>query len=75
MVCKIVFCFEFPDIPDNAERTTRRRGRRRRTQAIAKRYAFHSNATMLFLTNPENPIVVHQVEFVVILLFVNRKSR
>ena len=43
MVCKIVFCSEFPDIPDNAGKVTRRR-RRRRTQAIAKRYAFHANA-------------------------------
>ena len=41
MVCKIIFCSEFPDIPDNAGRKTRRR---RRTQAIAKRYAFHGNA-------------------------------
>ena len=48
MVCKIVSCFEFPDIPDNAgkvtRRTRRRRKRRRRTQATAKRYAFHANA-------------------------------
>ena len=29
------------DIPDTAGRKT---GRRRRTQAIAKRYAFHTNA-------------------------------
>ena len=43
MVCKIIFCSEFPDIPDKAGRKTRRR-RRRRTQAIAKRYAFHANA-------------------------------
>ena len=43
MVCKISFCFEFPDIPDKADRKTRRR-RRRRTQAIAKRYAFHADA-------------------------------
>ena len=42
MVYKIVFCSEFPDIPNNAGRKTRRR--RRRTQAIAKRYAFHGNA-------------------------------
>ena len=40
VVCKIAFCSEFPDIPDNAGRVTRRR----RTQAIAKRYAFHANA-------------------------------
>ena len=43
MVCKIIFCFEFPNIPDKAGRKTRRR-----TQAIAKRYAFHANA-------PRNP--------------------
>ena len=41
MVCEILFCSEFPDIPDNAGRKTRRR---RRTQAITKRYAFHANA-------------------------------
>ena len=38
MVCKIVFCSKFPDIQDNAGKVTKRR--RRRTQAIAKRYAF-----------------------------------
>ena len=32
VVCKIVFCYEFPDIPDNAGKVTRRR--RRRTQAM-----------------------------------------
>ena len=44
MVCKIVFCSEFPDIADNAGRRRRRRRRRRRTQVIAKRYVFHANA-------------------------------
>ena len=45
MVCKIDFCSEFPDILDNAGQVTRRtRRRRRRTQAIAKGYAFHANA-------------------------------
>ena len=45
VVCKIVFCSEFPDIPDNAGKVTRgTRRRRRRTQAIEKRYAFHANA-------------------------------
>ena len=39
MVVKIIFCFEFLDIPDNAGRKTRRR---RKTQAIAKRCAFHA---------------------------------
>ena len=45
-VFKIVFCSEFPDIPDNAGRKTRRRRRRRRrrTQTIAKCYAFHATA-------------------------------
>ena len=43
VVCKIVFCSEFPDIPDNIDKVTRKR-RRRRTQAIAKRYVFHANA-------------------------------
>ena len=41
MACKIIFCFEFPDIPDKAGRKTRIR---RTTQAIVKRYAFHANA-------------------------------
>ena len=44
VVCKIVFCSEFPDIPDNAGRKTRRR----RTQAIAKRYVFHANAINVY---------------------------
>ena len=44
MVCKIYFCSEFPDIPNTAGRKTRRR---RRIQAIAKRYAFHANPIML----------------------------
>ena len=39
VVCKIAFYFEFPDIPDSTGRKIRRR-----TQAIAKRYAFHANA-------------------------------
>ena len=44
VVCKIVFCFEFLDIPDNAGRVTRRR----RTQAIAKRNTFHAYAITKF---------------------------
>ena len=40
MVCKIICCSELPDIPDKAGRKTRRR----RTQTIALRYAFHANA-------------------------------
>ena len=47
MVCKIIFCSEFPDIPDKAGRKTRRR---RRTQAIAKPYASHANARNLKLS-------------------------
>ena len=43
MVFKIVFCSEFPDIPDKAGRKMRRG----RTQAIAKCYAFHANAIIL----------------------------
>ena len=39
MVCKIIFCFEFPVIPDKVGRNARRR----RTQAIAKRYMIHAN--------------------------------
>ena len=45
VVCKIAFCSEFPDIPDSAGRKIRRR-----TQAIAKHYAFHANAISI-LTN------------------------
>ena len=51
MVCKIIICSDFPDIPDKTGRKTRRR---KRTQAIAKRYAFHANAIIVnyvFITN------------------------
>ena len=49
VVFKIVFCSEFPDIPDNAAKVMRRRRKRtRRTQVIAKRYAFHANATSIW---------------------------
>ena len=41
MVYEIIFCPKFPDIPDKAGRNTRKR---RRIQAIAKRFAFHVNA-------------------------------
>ena len=54
MVCKIIFCSEFPDIPDKAGRKTR--GRRRRTQAIAKRYAFYANAVKLSHLNVDQII-------------------
>ena len=50
MVCKIVFCADFPNIPDNAGQVTRRR--RRRTQAIAKHYAFHAKAIISGLSPP-----------------------
>ena len=40
MVCKMIFCSKFPDILDKAGRKTTRR----RTQAVAKSYAFHANA-------------------------------
>ena len=42
VACKIVFCSKFPNILDNAGKLMRRT--RRRTQAIAKHYAFHTNA-------------------------------
>ena len=45
VVCKIGFCSEFPDILDNACKVTRRR--RRRTQAMAKRYAFHASPKII----------------------------
>ena len=41
MVCKLICCSEFLNIPDKAGRKTRRR----RTQATAKRFAFYANAT------------------------------
>ena len=47
MVWKIIFCSEFPDIPDTAGRKTRRRITR--TQAIAKRYELHANAIIVLL--------------------------
>ena len=40
MVCKMFFCSKFPDIPDKASRVTRKR----RTQTIAKCFAFHERA-------------------------------
>ena len=43
VVCKIVFCSEFPDIPDKAGRKTTRK----RTQTTTKRYAFHANAKIM----------------------------
>ena len=44
MVYKIIFCPKFPDIPGKVGRITRKR---RRIQAIAKRFAFHPNAIEL----------------------------
>ena len=46
VICEIVLCSEFLNIPDNAGRKTTRR---RRTQAIAKRYAFHTNAIIWYV--------------------------
>ena len=43
MVCKITFCSEFTDISGKAGRVTKQR---RRTQAIAERFAFYANAKM-----------------------------
>ena len=42
MVCKINFYSKFPDIPDKAGRVTRRR-----TQAIANRFAYYTNGKKL----------------------------
>ena len=52
VVCKIVFCSKFPDIWDNAGRKTRRR----RTQAIAKRFTqtqktYFATAKYVFFTS------------------------
>ena len=49
MVCKIIFCSEFPDTPAKTEK--KRSRRRRRTPAIAKRYAFHANAKNKCVSN------------------------
>ena len=43
MIYKIIFWSEFLDIPDKAGRVPRRR----RTQEIAKRFAFYSNAIIV----------------------------
>ena len=59
MVCKIIFFSEFPDIPEKAGRKPRRR---RRTQAIAKRYAFHANAITALKTN-FHVIIVSYIPF------------
>ena len=45
VVCEIVFCSEPPDILDNAGRVTRRK----RTQEISNRYAFHANAKKVII--------------------------
>ena len=58
VVCKIVFCSEFPDIPDNAGKGRRRR---RRTQAIAKRYAFHSNAISWYLHKIDGTTTIQEL--------------
>ena len=50
MVCKIIFCSEFPDIPDKAGRVTRRR----RTQAVAMRFVFQANAIVIGNEIPRN---------------------
>ena len=60
VVCKIVFCSEFPDIPDNAGRQTRRRA-----HVIAKRYAFHANSikeTLLQVFSWKTPILRNTCE-------------
>ena len=46
VVCKIAFCPDVSDILDTTGKKVSRKRRRRRTQAIAKRYAFHANAIM-----------------------------
>ena len=58
VVCKIAFWSEFTDIPHNAGKVTR--GRRRRTQAIPKRYAFHTNANMVQFSNCYLKLLVFQ---------------
>ena len=40
MACKVLFCSEFPDIPEKIWQ----KSKRRRRKEIAKRYAFQGNA-------------------------------
>ena len=55
MVCKVVFCSKFPDIPDNAgkarEEREREEGKEEHRQ-IAKRCAFHANAKSKGFSQP-----------------------
>ena len=62
VVCKIAVCSEFPDIPNNAGRKTTRR---KRTQAISKRYEFHANAIILsFHFYTENIKINHALRMI-----------
>ena len=58
MVCKIIFWSEFPYIPDKTGRKTRRR----RTQAIAKRYAFHAKVKNTEVTKRFQKILLMRTE-------------
>ena len=42
MVCKIIFCSEFPDIPDKVAESQEEK--EEKEQVIAKRFTFHANA-------------------------------
>ena len=57
---KIIFCSEFSDIPDKADRVTRRR------LAIAKRFAFYANAIMIWspLSNKQMLFTVFSISLV-----------
>ena len=63
MVCKILHCSEFPDIPEKSWRRKRRRWRKR---AHAKRFAFQVNTLSTFvadiLFNQNEKILVNQNE-------------
>ena len=69
MVSKLFFCSEFPDIPDKVARKTRKLGR---TQAIAKRYSFHTNAKktsrkkiiLLYLLNTQNFGEIYKLNYI-----------
>ena len=52
MACKIIFCSKFPDIPDKAGKITTGE----KTQAIAKRFAFHANTKRRVSGNSEQKI-------------------
>ena len=60
MVCKIYFCSEFLVIPDKAGRVTWRK----RTQAIAKHFAFHANAKIMIKMKTGTTLTLESLDFI-----------